>query len=800
MSLSPSFALPMPLRRLFPAFALLATAPLAAQQQRPASTFDFSIPNIMRGPELVGRPPERVRWTPDSKWIYFYWLRPGADWREPLQPFRVRAEPHAAPGRVSLAHMDSVGPLLEDGSLSHDRRWRAVEYEGDLFVVDVRRATARRLTQTIDKETHPRFGADDRQVFFVRDDNVFAIDLDGGATRQITNVRPGPEPEEDKPVGQRAALEATQRALFEVIRDEYRADSIKKARQAARDSLYPKALYLMKGEKVASIDVSPTGNALLIVTRTPAEKARETDVPRFVTRSGYVEEIKGREKVGDAQDGGRVAFVSLPSGRARWLHVIPDDTTKSPALARVLGWNERGDRAIVYAVRNDWKARFIETVDADSGRVQVADVLRDTAWVDGPCFGCGGWYDHGRRIWFVSEADGFAHLYTMRPDGSDHQQLTKGKWEVLDVALSPDQRWFYLHTSETSPFDRQFYRMAVTGGARTLLTPQPGGHDVTVSPSGEWLADVYSTANRPPELFLVRNRPGTRDMAQLTTSPTAAWLSFPWIVPEIVMIPASDGVQVPARIYRPKDVGASPNGAGVIFVHGAGYLHNVHHYWSDYYYREYMFNQFLASNGYVVLDVDYRGSAGYGRDWRVAIYRHMGGRDLQDEVDASRYLEKEFGIPASRVGIYGGSYGGFMTLMALFTEPSHFGAGAALRSVTDWAHYNHWYTSRILNLPDQDTLAYRRSSPIYFADGLRAPLLMAHGMVDTNVEFQDIVRLTQRLIELGKTNWTLAPYPVENHGFVRPSSWTDEYRRIWALFEHTIRPAPSAEAAAGHEQ
>ena len=140
----------------------------------------------------------------------------------------------------------------------------------------------------------------------------------------------------------------------------------------------------MKGEKVASIDVSPAGNALLMVTRTPADKPRETDVPRFVTKSGYVDEIKGREKVGDAQDGGRVAFVSLPSGRARWLHVVPDDTTKSPALARVLGWNERGDRAVVYAVRSDWKARFIETVDADSGRVQVADVLRDTAWVDGP--------------------------------------------------------------------------------------------------------------------------------------------------------------------------------------------------------------------------------------------------------------------------------------------------------------------------------------------------------------------------------------------------------------------------------
>jgi dipeptidyl aminopeptidase/acylaminoacyl peptidase len=335
--------------------------------------------------------------------------------------------------------------------------------------------------------------------------------------------------------------------------------------------------------------------------------------------------------------------------------------------------------------------------------------------------------------------------------------------------------------------------MPVGGGTRERLTQKAGGHDITVSPNGELLADVYSYSNRPPELFVMRNRAGA-PMAQLTTSPTKEWLGFGWIAPEVVRIPASDGASVPARIYRPKDMGAQPNGAGVIFVHGAGYLHNVHNYWSTYF-REYMFNQYLASKGYVVLDIDYRGSAGYGRDWRTAIYRHMGGRDLQDHVDASRYLEKEYGISPKRVGIYGGSYGGFITLMALFTEPKHFGAGAALRSVTDWAHYNHWYTSRILNQPQDDTLAYRRSSPIYFAQGLEAPLLMAHGMVDTNVEFQDIVRLSQRLIELGKTDWELAAYPVENHGFVRPSSWTDEYRRIFQLFERSIgRAAPTAAA------
>jgi Dipeptidyl aminopeptidases/acylaminoacyl-peptidases len=175
----------------------------------------------------------------------------------------------------------------------------------------------------------------------------------------------------------------------------------------------------------------------------------------------------------------------------------------------------------------------------------------------------------------------------------------------------------------------------------------------------------------------------------------------------------------------------------------------------------------------------------------------MGGRDLQDEVDGAKYLKKEFGIDYERIGMYGGSYGGFMTLMALFTEPKYFGAGAALRPVTDWAHYNHGYTGRILNLPDDDTLSYHRSSPIFFAQGLEDPLLILHGMVDTNVHFEDSVRLTQRLIELGKKGWWLVPYPVENHGFVRPDSWTDEYSRIFNLFETTIRHGKTAAQSAG---
>jgi dipeptidyl aminopeptidase/acylaminoacyl peptidase len=314
------------------------------------------------------------------------------------------------------------------------------------------------------------------------------------------------------------------------------------------------------------------------------------------------------------------------------------------------------------------------------------------------------------------------------------------------------------------------------------ITYMKGGHEVTVSPDEHWLAIRYSFSNQPWELYLMRNEKGG-EMIRLTESTTEAFNNYPWREPEIIRFRARDGVEIPATLYQPEE--NRKNGAAVIFVHGAGYRQNVHCWW-PHYYREHMFHYLLADNGYTVLAIDYRASAGYGRDWRTAIYRHMGGKDLEDQVDGAAALVDQYGIDAERIGIYGGSYGGFMTLMAMFKHPETFHSGAALRSVTDWAHYNQGYTAAILNTPVEDSLSYFRSSPIYYAGGLQGNLLMLHGMIDDNVHFQDIVRLSQRLIELKKENWELAVFPLEGHGFEEPSSWSDEYRRIFKLFQETL--------------
>ena len=290
--------------------------------------------------------------------------------------------------------------------------------------------------------------------------------------------------------------------------------------------------------------------------------------------------------------------------------------------------------------------------------------------------------------------------------------------------------------------------------------------------------------NRPPELFLQENKPDATPR-RVTVSPSPLFSTYGWRDAPTVTFSARDGKAVSARLFSPASRKPGEKGPAVVFVHGAGYLQNAHRGWSQYE-HEYLFHNFLADRGYTVLDVDYRGSSGYGRDVRTAIYKHMGGPDLTDAEDGAKWLIQTQNVDARRIGIYGGSYGGFLTLMALFTQPDTWACGAALRPVSDWSQYNDGYTANILGLPQTDFAPYRLSSPIYYAQNLKGGLLICHGMEDSNVFFADTVRLTQRLIELQKTNWEVAMYPVENHTFSEAASWTDEFRRIFDLFEKYI--------------
>ena len=753
-----------------------AYTPAAAQQTAPVrrdAAFDLSVRNIMRGEGLVGRSPDEVRWAEDSRTVYFRWRNPESR-DTTTHVYRVRAA-GGAPEMVPASLAYRVAPA-QAGDWNPERTRRASERGGDIFVVDAT-GRERRITDTPQRERSPHLSADGRTVYFLQGNNVFAMAVDGGLLRQVTDLRLEAAPARDTARGQRRFLENQQREILDAVRDR-REERLHRARlDSLRASVPP--VYLGKDVTLQGAEVSPSGRYVLLTTNARVDGQKTTIVPNYVTESGFTEDIASRTKVGDVQAGGRVGILELATGKVAWVEA---EKERRPSIA-ALGWAPRADRALLVSVPDNFKDRWIYVATPD-GRTTLIEHLHNDAWVGGPAFFSAGWTGDD-RVWFISEKTGYSHLYTAPATGGAITALTQGNWEVTEVQPSADGRRFLITASETHPGERSLYALSADGGPRTRLTSLEGWTDARVSPDGRWAALLHSVADAPAELYLMPLGRGATPR-RVTTSTTAEFRRGPWIKPEVVTFRAQDGAMVYARIYRPRDLAAASNGAGVLFVHGAGYLQNAHRGWSTYY-REYMFNHLLASRGYTVMDVDYRGSAGYGGAWRTGIYRHMGGKDLSDHVDAARWMVANEGVDAKRVGLYGGSYGGFITLMGLFTEPDVFRSGAALRSVTDWAHYNHPYTARILNQPQDDTLAYRRSSPIYFAEGFRGHLLMAHGMVDTNVHFQDIVRLSQRLIELGKTNWELAVYPVEDHAFTRPESWADQYRRIYELFERTLR-------------
>jgi dipeptidyl aminopeptidase/acylaminoacyl peptidase len=324
------------------------------------------------------------------------------------------------------------------------------------------------------------------------------------------------------------------------------------------------------------------------------------------------------------------------------------------------------------------------------------------------------------------------------------------------------------------------------GGTVREVTALDGVEDFVVSPDDTKLLVRHSGSYLPPQVAVVDVSGG--NATELTDTRTPAYKARTWIQPEYVQVPSKHGAgTIWGKYYGPKQLEAGRHYPIVMFVHGAGYLQNVSARYPNYF-REQMFHDLLVQRGYIVLELDYRASEGYGRKWRTDIYRRMGTPELEDYLDGLDWLVEHKQGDRARAGIYGGSYGGFMTFMALFKKPGVFKAGAALRPVSDWSQYNHEYTSNILNTPELDPEAYKASSPIEYAAGLQDNLLIAHGMIDDNVFFHDSVMLTQKLIELRKDKWELAPYPLERHGFVHPDSWYDEYRRILELFDRTLQP------------
>ena len=785
--------------------AALTISTPSAQTNPPASRVEMTVDSIMRGPDLVGYPPTDLRWSGDSSKLYFEWRKP----REEEASTYVVDKTGGTPRKLSKEEAKNAPPA--NGRWDKARKRLLFTDGGDVVIYDTTTGRRRQVTKTSEGEANARWARNDTHITYVSGGNLFIMPVDGSGTLVTQLLDVTQRRQEPRLTDSQKFITEEEKKLIESVRE--RAEQRKKREDEAKAERLPQFELASQQQSAVDLLLSPDETHVFIVVSERPTSAKNTIVPNYVTESGYTEDIRGRTNVGDTQDRRLLAVMNLKTAKSVWADssfAPPVSETEKPpsagatapdgrpgrAAEREIRWStpvvsDDGKLVVASARSTDNKDRWFVTLDPATGKTKVIDALHDDAWIREIGFGGSNveFLPDNKRVWFLSERDGWMHLYTLdvSADGAKPKQLTSGKWEITAAELARDGRKFFITSTENHPGERHLYTLPVEGGTRTRITSMTGSNEATVSPDESTLGLIHSYSNKPPEVYVMANSAGAQ-ATQVTTTPTDEWRAFKWIDPKVVTYKARDGVDVYARVFTPEMIGAKrdPSRAAVVFVHGAGYLQNAHKYWSTYF-REYMFHNLLASKGYVVLDADYRASSGYGRDWRTAIYRHMGGKDLEDVVDGAKYLVEKEGVNARRIGVYGGSYGGFITLMAMFTTPDVFAAGAALRPVTDWAHYNHGYTSNILNIPQKDAEAYRKSSPIYFAEGLKGALLICHGMVDVNVHFQDSVRLVQRLIELRKENWEIAPYPVEDHGFTEETSWADEYKRILKLFETNLR-------------
>ena len=780
---------------------------LFAQQQTNTLLGELTVEKIMRDPIWFGGLPSDAFWSDDSKEFYFKW-NPDANLGDSLYVYSLTTQDTK---KVSPKEQKELHRYAE---YNVDKTKKLFTQKGQLFIEDLSTNETKQLTQPPFNGSSPHFVGN--QIAFISKNSLFLYNQETGETKQLVNYKRGAKKTSDKDKEDNRSdyekwIADEEMSLIKIFqRREEKSEAIKAYTESQKEEDEQMTTVHYGDFSIYNQQLAPNGRFASFQLERNNDGEQKTKVPSYVTKSGLTENLAARSNVGRDLPSFKLGITDIEKDTTYYASVnqLPEIFTRSPFAkdfdpekpkAVYLSspiWSDDGEKAIVIVQSLDNKDRWITELIPETGELKNLDHQHNEAWIGGPGISqWRGWTSNDIgflpkneknddvNIWFQSEESGWSHLYLLNLKTGKKKQLTKGKFEVFNPQISKDNRYWYFTSSQEDLGERHFYRMLLYGGKPEKLTTMKGNNSVTLSPNEKWLLIRHSYSNQPWELYLQENRLNAT-AKKITNSLSPEFESYNWRVPELITFKASDGEDIRARLYRPEN--PQLYGPAVVFVHGAGYLQNAHHWWSTYY-REYMFHNLLVDKGYTVLDIDYRGSSGYGSKFRTDIYRHMGGKDLSDHIDGAKYLIDNHSIDRDKIGIYGGSYGGFITLMALFTEPDVFACGAALRSVTDWAHYNHGYTANRLNIPWEDSVAYRQSSPIYFAEGLKKPLVMLHGMIDTNVHFQDVVRLSQRLIELGKEDWELAVFPLEGHSFVEPESWTDEYKRILKLFEENLK-------------
>jgi len=709
------------MRRIF-LFLLLFSVPLSLS--RGAEKFTFEA--MFSHPRVTGIAPSSVVWSPDGRRLAFLWNEKADRFNDLYMADRsgtitrltdLKSWPRDEREQDERTGQEKRDEIILDGGLSNpvwsrDGSKIYFGFRGDLFCISPKAGSApERIWHTSAGEGRFSVSRDGKWLAYTSGSDLFALETSSNRIVQLT--RGGSD---------------------DIING-----------GGAYDTYLDGAFWAPTGHALAFVQYDITGFDRL-------------QIPDYTTKKVEARKQQ-REIAGGKLPLIKVGIINPDSAHKtpRWLK-LPE---KEQFYLRSLEWSPRGDKLALETMARSMKERFILVADAGGGAVDTVWRESDSCWVADNAaqvkFG-----PEGKTIIFASELSGWCHLYQLDLDREKAapKQLTDGEWEIEgDWTISEDRRALLFRSSQDDPTERHLYRLDLLSGKVNRVTAEQGWiSSVYPTEDGSRAAFVYADLQTPADLFLCEIK-GESPLRRLTISPPEEFKKYDWFAPEFITIPTSDGKSMPAKLWRPKD--QNKPAPVIVYIHGAGYAQNVDK--SPWSYDDKL-HRMLVEEGFVIVDIDYRGSSGYGRQWRVDVYRHLGGKDLDDAVDAALYCARQGFADSTKVGIWGWSYGGFLTNMAMFRLPDIFKVGCSVAAPNDWRNYNLWYTTQRFNFPDQDSVAYDRSSPITYAEGLQGKILLVHGLQDDNVHAQDTIQLIDKLVRLGK-QFDLLIYPREDHGF-----------------------------------
>ena len=636
------------------------------------------------------------------------------------------------PARQFIPQGDSLPLEVEDYSWSPDTKllliftntqpvWR-LNTRGDYWVLDRAGGQLRKLGGSGAKQStlmFAKFSPDGRRVAYVRENNLYVEELASGAITPLTTD------------GSRTVINGTFDWVYEEELMNYYADGWRWSPDS-RSIAY----WQLNADQVKDFN---------LINNTDSLYSRVIPIQY--------------PKAGEANSAARVGIVSASGGPTRWLEI--DGDPRNHYIAR-MDWAASSDEVILQRLNRLQNTNEVLLGNARSGKVRKVLAEQDSTWVE--VVDNVTWINGGKSFTWISERDGWNHVYLVSRDGKSIRLVTPGNFDVVKVVGTDEAGgWLYFLASPDHPAQRYLYRSRLNGkGAPERLSPaeESGTHGYDAAPNFRYALEMYSSFGKPPLVRLVR-LPGHRVIRTLVDNAglrgRLATLRKGTV--EFFSIPTENGAEMPAVLMKPADFDSTRKYPLLLHVYGGPGSSTVNDLWGSYY----LWHLMLTQKGYLVASVDNRGTpAPLGRAWRKSVYGQLGVLETRDQAIAARTLAGRPYVDAGRIGIWGWSYGGFMSLNSLFQHPDLFSTGVAVSPVTHWSLYDNVYTERFNGLPSDNRAGYDRGSPLTYVNGLKGNLLLIHGGGDDNVHFQNSEVLVNALVAANKP-FTMMEYPNRTH-------------------------------------